>query len=1276
MTIALGSTLYLGTDPESLAGQLASQVAETVCGGDGFVPVPVIVPNRYLGKWLRLDLARRLGVAVNLQFRYLEEVAWDLLRQLDPQPGPVERLDDDALRFMILSLLLEETDDAALAPLRGYLQRATGAPPRDYYRRAWQLADRLAGLVRDYEYHRADELVRRWLDEGADGAGVDPLDLDRGQRELYRQVLGLRDQLGQHQGKTLRTLPQYAGEVMRLRRLQPRPAEASAQVHVFGVTQISTLHVRILRWLGQRYDLRIYHLNPLCGRLGTLPSVGRVRPVLRKLAEGYRAPDVGSHGRTAGDGLLALWGQAGAESLWVMADLLDGPRAFRAEVVQPTSRRRAGVLGRLQEHLLGREPEPGACRLPPDATLQIVACPGIYREVETVYHSILDNLHRDQALKQTDVAVLVTDMPRYRPVLQAVFDRRPRRLSYNLADFSAAELSSFGHGVLGLLDLALEAFTRSRVFATLLNPCFLARLGVDREQALVWLEWAEALGIYHGWDRKDRQERGYADTPLYSWRLGLQRLRLGRLMDVPDENADAPPVHYQNVVPFADLESGDREQLDAFCRAVEGLLPVLVHLRDRQTTGEQWAEQIRRLVKSFLAVPADRPEEEEVRGKVLEEVDQLRSLDALCRLQGREARLPLALVREFMQGRLEGRFGTKGEYLTGGVTLSALQPLRPVPFEIIYVLGLGEGLFPGTSVLPALDLRSRRRCAGDIRLPESNRFLLVEALQAARRKVYLLYNSRDLQKDRDLYPSSPLNQLRRHLEQHVVDGEFEPIKAPLCGNDPDYVSTQKDQAKGDALANYSDFERLLAVEDIRRDAPERLDQRQTHEAEARLKKARPDFTPPTAEPSAAPATVTVPLSELRRFLRCPAEAALRRHLDLNDEEETEAQDDEPFYTAGLAGSRLTQRFLQRFVRGSIEHGADAALRVWRDWFSQLYEDGRLRGRAPDGAFAQVDRARIEESLRDRIEGPRGLAPFLQERAGLSACGPVLLGESSLPIGARSTFPALALAPAQGASVSLPASVRLVGSQAFVWRTPEALELLVPTPSKKKITAGTLSSAVLEPLLFYLALKAGTEPGLEGESSADWLGQREFHLHMAREGDIVRFCYRPDDISSERAREYLAELVRDLLDPTCFDLLPFDLVPGNKGLQVPFTRTDENILAACRALRIADRDEAQQLRKELGLDEDDVFDVGLSDGEILTWFAGRYPGKYQEAVEENEEQMHPDYWPMGLMKIIETRVPDDAWARMRRRFQLLDSGPARDRQTSSSGSGRGGRRARK
>jgi exodeoxyribonuclease V gamma subunit len=1266
------STLYLGTDPETLAEKLASLMEQTVRAGNLFAPVQVIVPNRYLGKWLRLWLARRLGVAVNLQFTYLEAAGWELLQELDDRRAVVQLLDDSTLRFLILALLLQEEEGTKLAPLRDYLERSGRPARRHLWRRAWQLADRLAELLRDYEYHRQDELVGPWLNGLAQEQAPD---LQLAQQELYRRIMatgGLRDLLSSEPNQRWRTLPQYASELMA--RPAPDLLPPARQIHLFGITQISRMHTRLLRWLGQWHDLRLYHLNPLCAQIRTLPkSATKVCQQLRILADPFRAPELRLSGHAAPSSLLAQWCQAGAESLWGVADVLEGKTAFAVEFLPQRPQPRTTLLGALQQDLLGHPLKHKAATLPADQSLQILACPGIYREVETVYHSIVDNLIRQPQLQQTDIAVLVTDMPRYRPVLQAVFNRQPQHLRYNLADFSAAELSVFGHGVIGLIDLALESFTRSRVFATLLNPCFLARLGLNREQALVWLEWAEKLGVYHGWDRGDRQERGYSDSPLYSWRLGLQRLRLGRIMEVTDEDADMPASCYQGVVPYSDLLSSDKEQLNAFCRAVEGLLPVLTRLRNWTGTGEKWAGQIRTLVNSFLSVPGDRPEEEEVRGQLFRELEELSRLDALYRLQKRTPRLPLAFVREFVQTALECREGTKGQYLTGGVTISALQPLRPVPFEIIYILGLGEGQFPGSAARSALDLRTQHRCPGDILLPESNRFLLLETLLAARQKVYLLYNSKDAQSDRDLYPCSPLNQLQRHVKQKLA-ADFRPVAVPLCGNDLRYLQPEQAPNAAENLANYSSFERLLALAHAPREQGASLSPAQTAEIEVRLKNSRPDFTPPPAVASQSAGVQTVSVFELARFLRCPAEAALQRHLGLEDEDEIQPTDDEPFYLARIPGYRLARRFLQRFIRRAVEHDVDQALAQWPRWFEDLYEDWRLRGRAPDGAFARVDSSRFMESLRARIEGPGGLARFLKEHAAATFCAPVLIGESPTPIGARQSFPAVSLAPTGTA----PGTVRLLGSQPFLWRSQSALELLVLTQSKStKVPGDSLSVPMLEPLLFYLALRAGTEPNASGESSAQWLKSREFRLHLARPDGITTFTYLSTDFSQEQARNYLTELAQEFLLKTCFELLPFEITLRKPVLQLPFRKTEQEILNLYQELAHADEQQLKKIKKELGLNEDDRVELNIPDQDFLARLRHEYPGSYRDELEADGEDEHNRFYrPMKLLALLDTQVPDNAWEIMGRRFRLLDAGPARVREAAARQPGKGQKRGRR
>src|SRR5438094_214502 len=158
------SHLFLGSNPERLAQQLAEALDQRLRNEDPFVPVEIIVPNPYLGKWLRFQLARLLGVAMNFRFTFLEQALWDMLRRLDPRrhAKPVEQMDGDLYRWLVLSVLLE-VPDPDLAGLRHYLDGvAADSPAR--WRRAWHLADRMSSLIRDYEYHRQESLILPWID--------------------------------------------------------------------------------------------------------------------------------------------------------------------------------------------------------------------------------------------------------------------------------------------------------------------------------------------------------------------------------------------------------------------------------------------------------------------------------------------------------------------------------------------------------------------------------------------------------------------------------------------------------------------------------------------------------------------------------------------------------------------------------------------------------------------------------------------------------------------------------------------------------------------------------------------------------------------------------------------------------------------------------------------------------------------------------------------------------------------------------------------------------
>jgi exodeoxyribonuclease V gamma subunit len=1186
------STLYLAPDPRTLADRLAENLDSQAKAGDFFTPATVVVPNRYLRKWLRLWLARRLDIAINLDFQDLEDALWKLLRQVDPDQSRTapEPIDENVYRLMVLSILLEEKEPA-LAPLRRYLQLDEKSLSRLSCRRAWDLANRLGSLLRDYEYHRQDALIQPWLQNrfGLGSASEYHQMMERAQRAVFlhitREPDGRRALLNRLGESAFKTFPQYAMELMTR---GSAPTAIARTVHLFGFSQVNALHAKTIAWLGQSFDVRFYHLNACAAEGGGLENE-----------------------------LLRLWGRAGTESLGLVESTgFDVERLPAYEAPKKGKKKPASVLDRLHDQLLGKAAAKN--RLAQDTSLQIFGCHGPAREVETVYNSILHNLNSDPTLRQTDIAVLVTDMPKYRAVLQAVFERPPHRLQYNMVDFNAAGLSMFGQALLGMLDLALESFSRSRVFQVILNPCFLARLKVDRVQAMTWLEWAESLGIHQGWDADEKEQQGYPHTPFYAWRLGLQRLRLGRFMDTSEDGATSQS-RFGDVIPFADFASTEREHLDAFCRAVEGLLPTLARLRSSAMTGVRWARSLDRLVQEFLDVPADRPEEAQVRVELIACIEKLDAWDSLHTASRKSPGLPLALVREYVQSQLEVLEGNRGEYLIGGVTISALQPMRPVPFEIIYVIGMGEALFPGSNALSSFDLRGAARLPGDVRPAEARQYDFLESVVAAQQKLYLLYDNYDLQKDRPLLPAVPLLQLQRYLGQNVLQCEFQFVEMPAQADDARYLDPAKQPTHQDLLVQPADTDRCLALLAARRTNRLEFDAAQDAEWASRWAAFQIDFAIPPSAASTPAKSVNVTLSDLKRFLQLPAQESLRRHLRVEEQDERALDDEEPLVTTQQIAGALVRQTIQQLVLSTAQTGVQQAVAGWQDRFINTYADGRLCSRVPDDAFGAIDQAALLSDLQERIHGQGQIETFLREQAGQTFCGPVLLGESLTPLGAKMRFPALTLRAGHELPADAPHEVRLLGSMPFAWHSPGRFEILIVTNSKQ-IDGKEIHPSMIEPALFHLALLASAEPNADGMAAQRWLAQREFRLHVSHQAGIQTWTYPANSITTAEALSYLASLTRDLLDPQQIDLLPFDLVAKHKELKA------------------AMHDEfATQITP-------DVF-VAMLEDEVAD-------------VRENPFSMFPI---PPLVEMVHAQVPADALAKVQRRFRLLDRGPASIRQ---------------
>src|SRR5262249_26625882 len=113
--------------------------------------------------------------------------------------------------------------------------------------------------------------------------------------------------------------------------------------------------------------------------------------------------------------------------------------------------------------------------------------------------------------------------------------------------------------------------------------------------------------------------------------------------------------------------------------------------------------------------------------------------------------------------QLESLNVSRGHYLASGVVVAAVLEMRALPFEVIFVCGLGEGRFPAAEKADPLDLMNTRRLPGDVSPSERDRYLFLQTLPGARKRLYLSYVARDAQTGDALEPSPLIHELLRHM---------------------------------------------------------------------------------------------------------------------------------------------------------------------------------------------------------------------------------------------------------------------------------------------------------------------------------------------------------------------------------------------------------------------------------------------------------------------------------------------------------------------------------
>jgi len=655
------------------------------------------------------------------------------------------------------------------------------------------------------------------------------------------------------------------------------------------------------------------------------------------------------------------------------------------------------------------------------------------------------------------------------------------------------------------------------------------------------------LNIFHSFDKKAREEKGYQKSSYYTWKQGLQRLRLSRILSAPGEGGEDSFSHFHELVPFYDVDTGDVDLMEKFSTIVEKMHGTVMDIAGLRASGEEWKSRFLKICDDLLEIPSDLRGEAAVRQSLIEAFGDLKIYDELLRDRSGQEKVEIDLdvkvVREFIKSSLRSISGGYGDYLTEGVTISALQPMRPIPFKIVYVLGMEEGAFPGQADASSLDLRLLKRRIGDISMPERNCYLFLEMLLSVRDKLYISYIAKDLQKDRVIQPCSVINQLRRYVEQEILpqDRPFSIIDIPLKGSSERYLAKDALNETSDVLINYSLADRIAFYrenglwEEVTANAPEEMNNN--------LKPFFPEFGVEGERPQKDKRIVEkITLKQLKKFLEGPVSHAMKRHLGVYDEEETieeiTLREDEPFYSEFPVDYTLKIVPLKLWLDiYSASKGLRAGGKTPEKIYDSVYESLQRNSITPEGSFAELDK----NGFRDDVSTRAGtLSQVLAEMGSdEETYRSFFVGEGTdeqisstnrLPI---ERFDPVRLTVKTTDSLGKETEIRveLHGQLPWVWKDHGGdWNAVVLTGSGKTPKKKEPDRYILEPLLFWMFCLM-----TDGRQR---IGDSKITFHVVYKEEVKGWTY---SISEDAAREYMGRLVSDYLNQKKIEWLPFEVV---------------------------------------------------------------------------------------------------------------------------------------
>jgi exodeoxyribonuclease V gamma subunit len=389
-----------------------------------------------------------------------------------------------------------------------------------------------------------------------------------------------------------------------------------------------------------------------------------------------------------------------------------------------------------------------------DTSIQIHNCHSPMREIQVLHDNLLAMFEEDPHLRPKDIVVMAPDIETYAPYIQAVFATQPDerlRIPYSIADQSARDQGLLIDGFFSFLDLKGSRFSATRVMRLLEAPGVKEKFGLSPTDIENIERWIRDTRIRWGIDGDHRQKIGLPAISENTWSAGIQRLLLGYAM--PGNNQRM----FNGILPYDEVEGGEVHSFGKFLDFIDTVFRYAGELNLPKQL-KHWGTLLRRLLDDLFLSQEETEIEIQYLRNILDDLENRQAQSAL------DENLEFELIRFYLAQRLD-KLSFGSGFMTGGVTLCAILPMRSIPFKVICLLRMNSDVFPRETQPLTFDLVAKHPQPGDRSRRDDDKYLFLESIISARNKLYISYVGQSIEDNSRIPPSVLVSELLDTIEK-------------------------------------------------------------------------------------------------------------------------------------------------------------------------------------------------------------------------------------------------------------------------------------------------------------------------------------------------------------------------------------------------------------------------------------------------------------------------------------------------------------------------------